>query len=134
MLHTVAEDVLPDLPILVMVTAGILLTGSAMLAQAMESVTRIFYARSDLELILSAPVRPGKLFAVRLAAMALSAACMSMLVVGPFINVLAWRGGISGLGLWGPDRPFDHDHSARGGADDLLFKTPARRARDSPHK
>ena len=100
-LHSVAEDVRPDLPILVMVTAGILLSGSAMLAQAMESVTRIFYARSDLELILSAPVKPGKLFAVRIAAMALSAACMSMLVVGPFINVLAWRGGVQWLGAYG---------------------------------
>ncbi len=100
-LRSVAEDVRPDLPILVMVTAGILLSGSAMLAQAMESVTRIFYARSDLELILSAPVKPGKLFAVRIAAMALSAACMSMLVIGPFINVLAWRGGAQWLGAYG---------------------------------
>jgi ABC-2 type transport system permease protein len=84
-----------------MVTAGILLAGSAMFAQAMESVTRIFYTRSDLELILSAPVQPGKLFAVRIAAMALSAACMSILVIGPFINILAWQSGVQWFGAYG---------------------------------
>ena len=97
-LRFVTGDVRPDLPTLVMVTAGILLAGSAMLAQAMESVTRIFYTRSDLELILTAPVQAGKLFAVRIAAMALAATGMSMLVIGPFIDVLAWRGGAQWLG------------------------------------
>ena len=97
-LRFITGEVRPDLPTLVMVTAGILLAGSAMLAQAMESVTRIFYTRSDLELILSAPVQAGKLFAVRIAAMALTAAGMSMLVIGPFIDVLAWRGGAQWLG------------------------------------
>jgi len=91
-LYAVTEAVRPDLPTLVIVTAGILLSGSAMLAQAMESVTRIFYIRSDLELILSAPVQAGRLFAVRIAAMALSAALMAMLVIvraafPPFVRV-----------------------------------------------
>ena len=49
-----------DLPALVGVMAGIILSGSAMLSQAMESVTRTFYTRSDLELILSSPVRGAK--------------------------------------------------------------------------
>lgn len=91
----------PDLPAFVIVTAGIALAGSAMLAQAMETVTRIFYIRSDLELILTAPVRPGRLFAVRIAAMALASAGMSVLVMGPFINVLAWRGGVQWFGAYG---------------------------------
>jgi len=97
-LRFITGEVRPDLPTLVMVTAGILLAGSAMLAQAMESVTRIFYTRSDLELILSAPVQAGKLFAVRIAAMAFAAAGMSMLVLGPFIDILAWQGGARWLG------------------------------------
>jgi ABC-2 type transport system permease protein len=107
-LHVVAFFVLysvtavrPDLATLVIVTAGIVLSGSAMFAQAMESVTRIFYIRSDLELILSAPVQAGRLFAVRIAAMALSAASMAMLVMGPFIDVLAWRSGVQWLGAYG---------------------------------
>ncbi len=100
-LRFVTGTVRPDLPTFVMVTAGIGLSGSAMLAQAMESVTRTFYVRSDLELILTAPVQASKLFVVRLTAMALSAAFMSMLVIGPFINVLAWRGGAHWLGAYG---------------------------------
>src|SRR5262249_10584936 len=100
-LHFVSEGIRPDLPTFILVTAGIWLSGSASLAQAMERLTRTFYLRSDLELILTAPVEAGKLFAVRIAAMALSGAAMSILVIGPFINVLAWRGGIQWLGAYG---------------------------------
>jgi ABC-2 type transport system permease protein len=100
-LHFVEGAVRPDLPAFVMVTAGILLSGSAMLAQAMETVTRIFYTRSDLELILTAPVQPGRLFAVRIAAMALTSVAMSVLVMGPFINVLVWRAGAQWLAAYG---------------------------------
>jgi ABC-2 type transport system permease protein len=100
-LRFVTEETRPDLQALILATAGILLSGSAMLAQAMESVTRIFYTRSDLELILTAPVHPGRLFAVRIAAMALTAAIMSLIVIGPFINVLAWRGGSQWLAAYG---------------------------------
>jgi ABC-2 type transport system permease protein len=100
-LRFVTEDARPDLPALITVTAGIVLSASAMLSQAMESVTRIFYTRSDLELILTAPVRPGKLFAVRITAIAVTAALMSVLLMGPFINVLAWRGGAQWLTAYG---------------------------------
>ena len=100
-LHFVPGVIRADIATLVIVTAGIGLSGSAMLAQAMETVTRTFYIRSDLELILTAPVPADKLFAVRIAAMALSAAFMSMLVIGPFINVLALKGGAAWLGAYG---------------------------------
>jgi ABC-2 type transport system permease protein len=85
--------IIADLPTLVTVTATILLLGAAMLSQAMESVTRALYSRSDLELILSAPVNSSKLFAVRIAAMALSALVISSFLMMPFINVLIWRDG-----------------------------------------
>ena len=100
-LRSVNDAVRPDLPAFVMVTSTIVLSGSAMLAQAMETVTRTFYTRSDLELILSSPVEPSRLFAVRIAAMALTAAGMSVLVMGPFINVLAWRAGVQWLSAYG---------------------------------
>jgi len=100
-LYFVGPGIRPDLQTLILVTASILVSGSALLAQAMESVTRTFYIRSDLELILSAPVEAGKVFAVRIGAMALSAAFMSMLVIGPFINVLAWRSGVQWLAAYG---------------------------------
>ncbi len=90
-----------DLPTLIAVTAGVLLSGSAILSQAMESVTRTFYTRSDLELILSSPVEAHRLFAVRIGAIALTVGAMSLLFIGPFINVLAWLGGVRWLGAYG---------------------------------
>jgi ABC-2 type transport system permease protein len=97
----VSRQMQADLPTLVGVTASILLSGSAMLSQAMESVTRTFYSRTDLELILSAPVKAERLFAVRIGAMALSAAMLSVLLMGPFINVLIWRDGWRWLSAYG---------------------------------
>lgn len=91
----------PDLPTLIAITATLLLTGSAMLSQAMENVTRTFYTRSDLELILSSPARADLLFAVRIGANALSVSAMSLLIVGPFIDVLAWRAGARWLSAYG---------------------------------
>ncbi len=89
-----------DSPTLVAVTAGLLLSGSAILSQAMESVTRTFYTRSDLELILSSPVRAHRLFAVRIGAIALSVSAISLLFIGPFINVMAWQSGPHWLGAY----------------------------------
>ena len=42
---------------LIVMTATILLAWALMLSQAIESVTRVFYARADLDLIMSSPVR-----------------------------------------------------------------------------
>jgi ABC-2 type transport system permease protein len=91
----------PDVPTLIIVTTGAVLSGSAMLSQAMEGVTRVFYTRSDLELILTSPVPSHRLFAVRIAAIALSVSLMSMLLIGPFIDILAWQGGLRWLGGYG---------------------------------
>lgn len=90
-----------DLPTLVAVTTMILLSGSAMLSQAIESVTRTFYSRSDLELILSSPVNASRLFAVRIGAIALSVGMMSIFLFGPFVDVLVWRSGPSWLCAYG---------------------------------
>jgi ABC-2 type transport system permease protein len=72
-----------------------------MLSQAMESVTRAFYTRSDLEFVLSAPVRADRVFAVRIGAVALSAIVMSAFLMGPFIDILALEGGARWLGAYG---------------------------------
>jgi len=90
-----------DLSTRLAVTVGIGLALSAMLSQAMESVTRTFYSRSDLELILSSPAHANRLFAVRLAAIALSVSTMSLLLMGPFINVLIFEGGAKWFGAYG---------------------------------
>jgi ABC-2 type transport system permease protein len=91
----------PDKATLVAITGCALLSWSLMLSQAMESVTRAFYARADLDLILSSPVLARRVFAVRIGIIALSVAVMAMLLAAPFINVLVWRGGPHWLAAYG---------------------------------
>ena len=86
---------------LVVITGCAVLAWSLMMSQAMESVTRAFYARSDLDLILSSPVASRRVFAVRIATMAASTVLMAVLLAAPFINVLVWRGGPRWLSAYG---------------------------------
>jgi len=90
----------PDKATLVTITGCALLSWSLMASQAMESVTRAFYSRSDLDLILSSPVAAERLFAVRIATMAGAIILMSVLLAAPFINMLALRGGAHWLGAY----------------------------------
>jgi ABC-2 type transport system permease protein len=85
----------------VVITGTVLLSWSLLMSQAMESVTRAFYARSDLDLILSSPAAARKIFAVRIGAMALSVILMAALLSAPIINVLVARGGARWLGAYG---------------------------------
>lgn len=82
------------------VTGALIATASLMLSQALESVTRTFYARGDLELILTSPSRTPRLFGVRIANMAATTMFVSLVLTAPFINVLAWRGGVRWLGAY----------------------------------
>ena len=72
-----------------------------MLSQAIESVTRVFYARADLDLIMSSPVKLTNVFSVRLAAIALSVTTMGLLFSTPFIDVLVLKGGVRWLVAFG---------------------------------
>ena len=91
----------PDKATLVAITGCLLLSWSLMMSQAMESVTRAFYARSDLDLILSSPAVAQKVFAVRIATMAASVVLMAELLAAPFIDILAALGGARWLGAYG---------------------------------
>jgi ABC-2 type transport system permease protein len=91
----------PDKRMLVMLTGTLALYGSMMLSQAMEAVTRAFYGRGDLDLILSSPVAAWRLFAVRIGAIAVTIAGMSLALAAPFINVLAWCSGLRWLAAYG---------------------------------
>ena len=86
---------------LVVITGCALLAWSLMMSQAMESVTRAFYARSDLDLILSSPVASRRVFAVRIVTMAASTVLMAVLLSAPFINILVWKGGVRWLSAYG---------------------------------
>ena len=94
-------DATPDKATLIAVTGCMLLSFSLLLSQAMESVTRAFYARADLDLILASPVSSQKVFSVRIARIALSVALVAMLLAAPFINVLAVLGGPHWLAAYG---------------------------------
>jgi ABC-2 type transport system permease protein len=94
-------DAVPDKATLVVVAGCMLLSFSLLLSQAMESVTRAFYARADLDLILSSPVAARKVFSVRIARIGGSVALIAMLLAAPFINVLALLGGARWLAAYG---------------------------------
>jgi ABC-2 type transport system permease protein len=96
----------PDKTALAVITGSALLALSLMLSQAMESVTRAFYTRSDLDLLLSSPAQTPKIFAVRIATIALSVMAMAGLLAGPFINVLAVEGGRIGSAPTAPSPPW----------------------------
>ena len=72
-----------------------------MVSQAMESMTRAFYSRSDLDLILASPVAAQKVFAVRIATVALAMAMMAIPLAAPFIDVLVALGGLRWMGAYG---------------------------------
>jgi ABC-2 type transport system permease protein len=90
-----------DKPTLIVITATIFLAWALMLSQAIESVTRVFYARADLDLIMSSPVKLANVFSVRIAAIALSVIAMALLLSTPFVDVLVIGGGARWLAAYG---------------------------------
>jgi ABC-2 type transport system permease protein len=86
---------------LIVMTATLALAWALMLSQAIESVTRVFYARADLDLIMSSPVRLTNIFSVRIAAIALSVTSMALLFSTPFVDVLVFSGGARWLAAFG---------------------------------
>ncbi len=90
-----------DKSTLIVITATILLAWALMLSQAIESVTRVFYARADLDLIMSSPVTLANVFSVRIAAIALSVIAMALLLSTPFVDVLVIGGGIRWFAAYG---------------------------------
>jgi ABC-2 type transport system permease protein len=90
-----------DKATLIVVTTSIFLAWTLMLSQAIESVTRVFYARADLDLIVSSPVALPTVFAVRLAAIGLTVTAMAVLLATPFIDVLVLGGGPRWFAVYG---------------------------------
>ncbi|MEO1544413.1 MAG: permease, partial [Pseudomonadota bacterium] len=97
---TFTDGATVNIAMLVMISATVLLSFTMMLSQALESVTRAFYARDDLDLILSSPSSSAHLFAVRIVLMAGTTALMSGLMVAPFINVAAILDGTQWLSAY----------------------------------
>ncbi len=97
----VPSGVEPDRSTLILVSGSALLSWSLTLSQAMEMVTRAFYARADLDLVLSSPISARKVFAVRVAAIAFSTTALAIPLAMPFIDALAYAGGPRWLGAYG---------------------------------
>ena len=113
----------------------ILLSWLLMVSQAMESMTRAFYARADLDLILASPVAAQELFAVRIATVALTVAAMALPLAGPFIDMLISRGGWHWLGAYAVIVAMGAAATASAVALSVaLFRPSARGARGSPRK
>jgi len=91
----------PDKPTLLVITACVFLSSALMLSQSIESVTRVFYARADLDLIMSSPVALAEVFSVRIGALALGIIAMALLLAMPFVNVLVLGGGARWLAIYG---------------------------------
>jgi ABC-2 type transport system permease protein len=85
----------------IVISATILLAWALILSQAIESVTRVFYARADLDLIMSSPVSLPEIFAVRIVVIALSVTTMALLFATPFVDVLVLSGGARWLAAFG---------------------------------
>src|SRR5438034_5743962 len=90
-----------DKSTLIVITAMVFLAWALMLSQAIESVTRVFYARADLDLIMSSPVQLANVFSVRIAAIALSVTAMALLLSTPFVDVLVIGGGARWFSAFG---------------------------------
>src|SRR6478672_4843537 len=90
-----------DQPSLIIMTATIFLAWALILSQAIESVTRVFYARADLDLIMSSPTKLAQIFSVRTASITQSVTAMALLLSAPFIDVLALGGGARWLAAFG---------------------------------
>ena len=86
---------------LIIMSATIFLAWALILSQAIESVTRVFYARADLDLIMSSPIRLAEVFSVRIAAIALSVTAMALVFATPFVDVLVFGGGARWLSAFG---------------------------------
>jgi ABC-2 type transport system permease protein len=86
---------------LIVITSTVFLAWALMLSQAIESVTRVFYSRADLDLIMSSPAKLTNVFSVRVAAIALVVTGMALVLSTPFVDVLVIGGGVRWLAAYG---------------------------------
>ena len=96
-----AEGIVPDKPTLVLITGTGLLFWTVMLSQALESVTRAYYTRSDLDLVLSSPASSRTLFTVRTGAIGLLTLLLALAIASPVIDVLVLNDGPRWLAAYG---------------------------------
>ncbi len=97
----VAEGLVAGKSLYLTISAALLMLFSLMFSQAIESVTRAYYTRSDLDLILSSPAPSHRLFEVRTVVLAFQTVMLSAFIAAPVINTLAWLDGAHWFAAYG---------------------------------
>jgi ABC-2 type transport system permease protein len=82
-----------DKQALLLISGTGLLFWAVTLSQALEAVTRVYYGRSDLDLILSSPASSNRLFAVRAGAVFVTTTALGALLISPLVLALAFQDG-----------------------------------------
>src|SRR5690606_2034242 len=81
-------------PQALLVVSGMgLLFWAVTLSQALEAVTRVYYARSDLDLILSSPTPGTRIFAIRAGAVFVATFALGVLLISPLVTALVFQAG-----------------------------------------
>ena len=86
---------------LIVISASIALGWALVLSQAIEQATKVFYARGDLDLIMSSPYPITTVMSLRMGAVALTMIVLAFVMVLPFVDVLALRGGVRWFATYG---------------------------------
>jgi ABC-2 type transport system permease protein len=74
-------------PMLIMITATIILVFSLMLSQAFKASIEVLFERGDLDLLLSSPLSSRSIFVVRLGAVVVGSASLYLFLLAPFAHV-----------------------------------------------
>ena len=85
-----ATGIAADKATLLMTSGFAVMLFSLMFSQAIESVTRAYYARADLDLLLSSPATSRRLFQVRTTMLALQTTVFAVLIASPLVNILGF--------------------------------------------
>ena len=96
------SPIVPDKKTLLIVTGGLFLSVTTMVSHAMDSVTRSFYARVHLDLILSSPAPPNRVFSVRMLALPFATMVLPPVIARPFLNAFALLGSTFCLWAYSP--------------------------------
>jgi len=88
--HQLATGIATDTATLLMISGLAVMLFSLMFSQAIESVTRAYYARADLDLLLSSPATSRRLFQVRTTILAVQTTVFALLIASPLVNVLGF--------------------------------------------
>ena len=90
-----------DISTYLSVSGTILLSSFLMLSQALEKVTRLFYAQGDLDLLATSPVPLRFILLLRILNSAITTVAMAFFVLLPFVDILVVLGGRHWLSIFG---------------------------------